>query len=69
MKLRANSRLSSPDEGLNHAWMSQEVSLCSVNGLQPAYKWGILEVKPTYKPFTNFLGHPSGWFFCAPDLK
>ena len=23
------------------------------------YKWGILEVWPTYEPFTNLEGHPS----------
>ena len=33
-----------------------------INGLysSPTYKWDILGLYPTYWPFTNFLGHPSG---------
>ena len=39
--------------------MSQEVSKRLISGLQPPYIPFISRLSPIYKPFTNFLGHPS----------
>ena len=58
--------LTQPSWPLKFCWglhtstrMSQEVSKWLVKGLQPQYTPFISRLQPIYKPFTNFLGHPS----------
>ena len=49
---------------IHSTWMSQEVSKWLVSGFEPQYTPFISRLKPIYKPFTNFLGHPSRRLDC-----